>query len=87
MSAVHRVHRPGPAVLAGDVEPLEVGADFRGERLALLVGQVGDHHLRALLRHAPRGRAAEAPRAAGHQRHLVRHARHRVLPDHFLSSL
>jgi hypothetical protein len=55
-------------ILVGDVGCDEGGADLRGERLAPLRVQVGDHDLRACLRQHPRGRLAEARCPAGDKR-------------------
>ena len=62
-----------PVLLAGDIEPDEVRgrADLAGDGAAFVLGDVGDHHARALAHHQLGGILAQARGAAGDQRHLA----------------
>ena len=54
------------AVLAGDVGADEHGAaaQFISQCLALVVGEIGDHHAEAVVMQAPHGRLTQTSRAA-----------------------
>ncbi|MNR45923.1 hypothetical protein D3C85_1648260 [compost metagenome] len=72
-----------PALFVAHIQALETGpvAQFRGQRLAFALQQVGDDHSGTFLDEQSRGLRAHAARAAGNDGDLVCQTLHAFLLD------